>query len=140
MKTKLLIFTLCLSAHLFAQNDVQTSIQNLSLDEAIQFALENNRIAKNATRDIEAAEKQKWETIATGLPQISASIDYSNWIKQQVSLLPGEIVGGDPGTFVPVAFGTKQSVNAMAVLNTLKSSGNSASIAARKPASLSQVV
>lgn len=117
MKTKLLIFTLCLSAHLFAQNDVQTSIQNLSLDEAIQFALENNRIAKNATRDIEAAEKQKWETIATGLPQISASIDYSNWIKQQVSLLPGEIVGGDPGTFVPVAFGTKQSVNAMAVLN-----------------------
>jgi outer membrane protein TolC len=99
--------------HLAAQN----TVQNFSLDEAIQFALENNRIAKNASRDIEAAEKQKWETIATGLPQLSAYIDYNNWIKQQVSLLPGEIVGGEPGTFVPIAFGTKQTVNATAILN-----------------------
>lgn len=114
MKNKLiLILTLCLTMHLAAQN----TVQNFSLDEAIQFALENNRIAKNASRDIEAAEKQKWETIATGLPQISAYIDYNNWIKQQVSLLPGEIVGGEPGTFVPVAFGTKQTVNATAILN-----------------------
>ena len=114
MKNKLiLILTLCLTMHLAAQN----TVQNFSLDEAIQFALENNRIAKNASRDIEAAEKQKWETIATGLPQLSAYIDYNNWIKQQVSLLPGEIVGGEPGTFVPIAFGTKQTVNATAILN-----------------------
>ncbi|MCO4821481.1 MAG: TolC family protein [Flavobacteriaceae bacterium] len=114
MKNKLiLILMLCLTMHLAAQN----TVQNFSLDEAIQFALENNRIAKNASRDIEAAEKQKWETIATGLPQLSAYIDYNNWIKQQVSLLPGEIVGGEPGTFVPIAFGTKQTVNATAILN-----------------------
>ena len=28
-----------------------------------------------------------------------------------------EIVGGEPGTFVPIAFGTKQTVNATAILN-----------------------
>ena len=47
--------------HLAAQN----TVQNFSLDEAIQFALENNRIAKNASRDIEAAETELSEYIRT---------------------------------------------------------------------------
>lgn len=91
--------------------------KSLSLQEAIDFALENNRTAKNAQRDIEAAEKQKWETIASGLPQISASIDYNNWLKQQVSLIPAEFFGGNPGEFAEVTFGTKQTMNATATLN-----------------------
>ncbi|MEZ4796787.1 MAG: TolC family protein [Flavobacteriaceae bacterium] len=91
--------------------------QSLSLQEAIDFALENNRAAKNAQRDIEAAKQQKWETIATGLPQISASIDYNNWLKQQVSLIPAEFFGGNPGEFAEVTFGTKQTINATATLN-----------------------
>jgi hypothetical protein len=37
--------------------------KSLSLQEAIDYALENNRTAKNAQRDIEAAKKQKWETV-----------------------------------------------------------------------------
>jgi len=97
---------------------------NLSLQEAIDYAIKNNTSAKNATLDIHAAEKQKWETTAIGLPQISANIDYNNWLKQQVSLLPGEIAGGQPGTFVPVAFGTKQSVNATATLKQLLFDGS----------------
>ena len=36
----------------------QESSQNFSLQEAIDYALENNRAAKNAARDIQAAEKQ----------------------------------------------------------------------------------
>ncbi|MCB0462232.1 MAG: TolC family protein [Flavobacteriaceae bacterium] len=91
--------------------------QTLSLHEAIDFALENNRTAKNAQRDIEAAKQQKWETIASGLPQISATIDYNHWLKQQVSLIPAEFFGGSPGDFAEVAFGTKQTMNATATLN-----------------------
>jgi len=91
--------------------------QSLSLQEAIDFALENNRTAKNAQRDIEAAKQQKWETIASGLPQISASIDYNHWLKQQVSLIPAEFFGGNPGDFAEVRFGTKQTMNATATLN-----------------------
>ncbi|PHS10580.1 MAG: transporter [Kordia sp.] len=97
---------------------------NLSLQEAIDYAIKNNVSAKNATLDIDAAKKQKWETTAIGLPQINANIDYNNWLKQQVSLLPGEIAGGQPGTFVPVAFGTKQSVNATATLKQLLFDGS----------------
>jgi len=91
--------------------------QALSLQEAIDFALENNRTAKNAQRDIEAAKKQKWETIATGLPQISASVDYNKWLQQQLALIPAEFFGGNPGEFTEIAFGTKQSLNATVIVN-----------------------
>lgn len=91
--------------------------QSLSLQEAIDYALENNRTAKNAQRDIEAAKQQKWETIASGLPQISATIDYNHWLKQQVSLIPAEFFGGNPGEFAEVRFGTKKTMNATATLN-----------------------
>jgi len=37
----------------------QETPQSFSLQEAIDFALENNRQAKNATLDIEAAKKTK---------------------------------------------------------------------------------
>jgi outer membrane protein TolC len=97
----------------------QEATMNLSLEEAIDFALENNRQAKNAVRDIEAAKKQKWETTATGLPQLNASIDYQNFLKQQVSVVPAEFFGGEAGEFAEVIFGTKQNVNATATLSQL---------------------
>ena len=97
---------------------------SLSLDEAISYALEHNRTAQNANLDIEWAKKKKWETTAIGLPQINAKIDYQNWIKQQVMLLPAEIAGGTPGTFTPVTFGTKQTVNATATLTQLLFDGS----------------
>ena len=121
MKHKsLVIIMLCLTSWVFAQEDPSS----FTLQEAIDFALENNRQAKNAVRNIEAAKKQKWETTATGLPQINGAIDYQNWLKQQVSLLPAEIAGGEPGTFVPVTFSPKQSLNAMATLNQLLFDGS----------------
>ena len=121
MKNKLiLLFSFIFTFATYAQE----TTQNFSLQEAIDFALENNRATKNAARDIEAAEKQKWETTASGLPQLDANIDYQNWLKQQVSLLPGEIAGGDPGTFVAVPFGTKQTMNATATLSQLLFDGS----------------
>ncbi|HMC00339.1 MAG TPA: TolC family protein [Flavobacteriaceae bacterium] len=108
----LLVFTLFLSSMVMSQE----ASQNFSLQEAIDFALENNRQVKNATLDIEAAKKQKWETTATGLPQINASIDYQNFLKQQVSLIPAEFFGGNPGEFAEVTFGTKQSASAFATV------------------------
>ncbi len=114
MKQKLILFlSLSLSISLFSQENTQ----RFSLQEAINFALQNNRTAKNAARNIEAAKKQKWETTATGLPQLSAEIGYQNWLKQQVSLIPAEFFGGNPGEFAEVTFGTKQSVNATATLS-----------------------
>ena len=110
---KLLLLIFMLTSVMFSQE----TIQNFSLQQAIDYALEHNRTAKNALRDIDAAKKQKWETISTGLPQISASIDYQNFLKQQVSLIPAEFFGGNPGEFAEVTFGTKQSISATATLS-----------------------
>lgn len=92
---------------------------SFTLDEAVQYALENNYTVRNAALDIEAAEKQKWEATSYGLPQIDAGIDYQNWLKQQVSFIPSEIIGGNPGEFTPVVFGTKQNMNATVTMNQL---------------------
>ena len=97
---------------------------SFTLDEAIAYALDNNYTVKNARLDINAAEKQKWEATAFGLPQIDAGIDYQNWLKQQVTFLPSEIVGGDPGEFTPVIFGTKQNMNATVTMNQLLFDGS----------------
>ncbi len=117
----------------------QEQSHNYSLDEAIEYALKNNYKAINAERDIADAKKQKWETIASGLPQINGSVSYQNQIEQPVSLLPAaafdntqstiDIVNdffdanqtnfdvNAPEGFIPLRFGTKQSVNAAATLS-----------------------
>lgn len=119
MRKLILIITLCTNGIVWSQNGI-----SLSLEEAISYALEHNRNAKNASRDIEAAEKQQWETIAIGLPQINAGISYQNNIKQQVSLIPAEFFGGNPGEFEEVIFGTKQNAQGFASLNQLIFNGS----------------
>lgn len=94
----------------------QDTIPNFSLDGAIAYALERNYSAINASRDIVDAQKQKWETIATGLPQISGAVSYQNQLKQPVSQIPAEFFGGEPGTYQEVVFGQKQSMTASATL------------------------
>ena len=95
------------------------NVYQFSLEEAIRFAIDSNYTSINARKDIASAIKQKWETIATGLPQLDAAVSYQNNLKQPVTLLPAEITGGEPGTFVPVTFGTKQNASATATINQL---------------------
>ncbi|NER13073.1 TolC family protein [Leptobacterium flavescens] len=116
MNPKFLLIALCFVGVLQAQEKKLS----FTLDEAITYALENNRAAINADRDIDAAKKQKWETTATGLPQISAKIDYQNFLKQQVTLFD---TNGD-GIDEEFTFGTRQSVNAVATLEQLLFDGS----------------
>ncbi|NNC70406.1 MAG: TolC family protein [Flavobacteriaceae bacterium] len=82
----------------------------LSLKEAIDYAIKNSYNTKVAKNDIEAAIKRKWETTATGLPQISGQLDYINNLKQQ---FPGVDFNQD-GT---IDFGAKHSVTGTITLN-----------------------
>nr|WP_299486754.1 TolC family protein [uncultured Allomuricauda sp.] len=112
MRTTLISLLVLMSWFSYAQD----STNSYSLDEAIIYALEHNYSAINANRDIVDAQKQKWETIATGLPQISGAINYQNQLKQPVSQIPAEFFGGEPGTFQEVVFGQAQSATATATL------------------------
>ncbi|WP_372744222.1 TolC family protein [Lutibacter sp.] len=111
MKNYLLIFYgILLSFQLNAQESI-----SLSLDQAIDYALKNSYASINAARDIDAAKLKKWETTTIGLPQINASIDYQNWIKQQITLIDFDLDGVNE----EYIFTQKQSMNATATLNQL---------------------
>jgi outer membrane protein len=109
---KILFIALFIGSWSFGQEQTYT----FTLEEAIAFALENNYSAINADRDMLDAQKQKWETIATGLPQITGTIGYQNQLIQPVSQIPAEFFGGEPGTFQNVVFGQPQSAVASATL------------------------
>lgn len=67
---------------------------------------------------------KKWETIATGLPQINSFIEYNNNIKQPISLVPAEFFGGNPGEFSELSFGTKQTIDGSVTLTQLLFDGS----------------
>jgi len=92
---------------------------SLSLEEAINFALENNSEIINAKREIDKAYKEKWKAIAVGLPQVSANFDYTNFLELPVSLIPAQIFGGQEGDFTEVSFGTEQNLVASARIKQL---------------------
>lgn len=62
-----------LSAALYAQDESY----EYSLEEAQQFALQNNKTLMNAKDDILAAEAQVKESKGAGLPQVSGAMDYT---------------------------------------------------------------
>lgn len=138
---KKILYVVCLFLGLISVV-AQENQQRLSLKQAIDFAIKNNYDNKVASKKIEAAKERKWETTTMGLPQINGKIDYQNWLKQQVSLLPASAFDNtlstikivenyfdgvtrngnqvsSPKGFIPLRFGTKQSMNASVTLTQL---------------------
>lgn len=106
MKIKLILLATLLTSFAWSQ----TYPKSLSLEEAIEFGMKNNRSIINADREILKAKKERWKTIAIGLPQISSEINYQNFLEMPVSLVPAEFFGGEVGTFRELTFGTKQNM------------------------------
>ena len=119
IKKLLLILFLLTSIVVSAQKDY-----TFSLEEAINFALLNNKSSVNAKKDLAIAQKEKWETISRGLPQINSYFDFNNRLKDPISLIPAEFFGGKKGEFAEVSFGTKQSVSGEVILNQLLFDGS----------------
>ena len=106
MKIHLFLFVILLTG----VTQAQELPESLSLEEAIAFGLTHNRSIINADREIQKAKKEKWKTIATGLPQISSEVNYQNFLEMPVSLVPAEFFGGNPGEFRELTFGTEQNM------------------------------
>ncbi len=79
--------------------------QKFSLAEAQDYALKNSYVVRNSGLDVEAARKKVWETIATGLPQISGTANYTNFLNLPVQLIPAEFFGGNKGEYIEAKFG-----------------------------------
>jgi outer membrane protein len=117
MKTTVLLF-FALAFHLVAS--AQEKSLHLSLEEAIQFALENSYNMQASNNEISAAKATVWETTSSGLPQINASVDYQNFLKQPVSLADFD---GD-GVDEQFVFGRKQNLSASVTVSQLLFDGS----------------
>lgn len=76
------IYIMCLFALSFSMR-AQDKTLELSLDEAIDYALLNSYKTKASKNDINSAKKRVWETTTIGLPQIEGKVDYINNLKAQ---------------------------------------------------------
>ena len=83
----------------------------LSLEEAREYAIAHNLAVINARADVEASKAALWETISAALPQVNMSGSFANNLKLMTTLLPGEFFG-QPGTKIPVTFGSQFNTSA----------------------------
>ena len=139
------IILLALSIIFLTTINAQEKTMSFSLDEAIKFALENSYNTKSAKNEINSAKEKVWETTTIGLPQINARVDYQNFLKQPVSLLPAAAFDNTTSTvetveeyfnlqantrptapegFIPVVFGTRQNMNASVTITQLLFDGS----------------
>jgi outer membrane protein TolC len=79
---------------ILAQTDL-----TLSLDEARQYAVEYNKVLKNAALAVDVADKKVWETLSAGLPHVDASIDYTNSLGAEIEI---RFMEDMPATKIPL--------------------------------------
>jgi outer membrane protein TolC len=106
-----LIFTAVAGIGLRAQEVPQTLA--LSVVQAVEYALDNNRSIAAARYDLLASEKGEWEALAAGLPSIDASASLSYNLAIMTRIID---FGGTP---TPFKFGTNYDASVGASLSTV---------------------
>jgi outer membrane protein TolC len=106
-----LLIGLTVSSIAFSQTSDSASF-SFSLQQAIDYAMQNQKDVKNAILEEQIAKQKVNEITGLGLPQISTSFDLKDFVEIPTSLIPAEFFGGAPGTFIPVKFGTQYQATA----------------------------
>jgi len=89
MKRKLIIttlLTLLISGPALVAQENSKEL-SLTLKEAQDYAMQNNKMVKSAKLTVEGSQADVWTTIASGLPQVSASAGYTDNFKLGVFFL-----------------------------------------------------
>ena len=93
MKKLICIWVLLVTFALGAQ-EKKDSVIRITLKDAVNYATENSYNVRSAKFDLEAAKKKIWETIAIGLPQFSATVQYQNIFKVPELSFPATTYNG----------------------------------------------
>lgn len=67
-------------------DSITSSPQNLSLEDAVAFALDHNKSLQVSKMNIELQQKMVLEAISSGLPQINASMNYQTNFNESMDL------------------------------------------------------
>jgi outer membrane protein len=100
---------LLIALHTRAQQPGATAarpIHEFSLAEAIDYSAKNSVLVKNALLDYQIQVQSNRATTSQALPQVTGNLGVTDYIQIPTTLIPGEFVG-QPGTFIPLKFGTK---------------------------------
>lgn len=90
-----------------------------TLDEAVSYALEQNRQIDLQKLQIRDADAQILEYWSIGIPKLNGSASYQHFVNIPVSLVPAEFFGGPEGTFQEIQFGTKNNLQGQLELTAL---------------------
>ncbi|MFD0939754.1 TolC family protein [Pedobacter boryungensis] len=103
----ILLFSLSLAFPAMAQEKDTTA--SFTLQDAINYSLTHQTSIKNAKIDEQIAINTVKKTIGIGLPQVSASADFNDFLNVATSLVPAIFFDKDaaPGATIPVKFGVK---------------------------------
>ncbi len=125
----------------FILNAQEIKTVEFDVNQAVDYAMENNLTIKNSQSEIAKAKWKVWETTAIGLPQVNATIDYNLYPDIPTQYMPDfitpAIIGANTYYFglTPVAplpeegekfavqFGNKHNMNYGASVSQLIFSG-----------------
>ncbi|MCI0523065.1 MAG: TolC family protein [Bacteroidales bacterium] len=111
---RLLLFFITFSAVLYGINaSAQEAPASLSLtvEEAMQYAIENNRNVTSARYEFLAAEKGVWEAYASGLPTVDGSLSLGNNLAVMTRIIEmnGQQMAFKFGTQYDLGYGVQAS-------------------------------
>lgn len=92
--------------------------QSLTMQNSVQFALQNNPQVQKAALEVQKGDLQIKEYLAVRLPELNGSGNFTFNAKLPTQLIPN-FFGGNPDELLPVQFGTALSVSAGLELNQL---------------------
>jgi outer membrane protein TolC len=108
MKWKNILFAISLS--LVLQTAIAQKKIEMNLKQCLDLALLNDQRVKLSEMEQTRLKYQKYQTIGAGLPQISGTGSFQDFLKLPTQLIPGEFFG-QPGTLIPVQFGTNYNMS-----------------------------
>ncbi len=85
MKKIIIIFLFSILGNSFILLKAQDTL-NLSIESAVTYAINHNKSLLNSKYAISKSSQKIKETIAQGLPQINASVDYNNFLGAETEL------------------------------------------------------
>jgi len=108
-KMQILLLLLFMGGVAFGQ--AGSGEMTLTLKDAQDYAVKNNKMVKTVRLDADASKVAIWSSISNVLPQLSSSGSFNDNLKLMTTLLPGDFFG-KPGEKVPVTFGSQFNTTA----------------------------
>ncbi len=120
MKPKIIF--LVLLGLIITGNSIAQSSNQFSLQQAIEYAYQNQNDIKNAQIDAEISKSKVKETVAIGLPQITGTANVQRYLDIPTIVIPN-FAGPDPA-FIEAKFGVNYNATYGINVNQLLFDGN----------------